>query len=269
MKSGDFEYLSALLKKHSGLALTAEKTYLLESRLLPVSKKHNLSDLSALVGRLRKTSNKDLISEVVEAMTTNESFFFRDTRPFDTLRDVILPPLLEERKMKRRIRIWCAAASSGQEPYSIAIILNELARKLNGWKIEIVGTDISNDILDKAKSGRYSQFEVQRGMPVTLLMKYFTQSDDAWEIQSGIREMVSFKYWNLLDDLSPLGKFDIVFCRNVLIYFDAETKTKVLNNISGLMPKDGMLFLGGAENVLGVTKNFEPVKDQRGVYAVA
>ena len=258
-----------MIKSRSGLVLTPDKSYLLESRLMPVSRKHGLKDLTELVATMRSRNDAALAEEITEAMTTNESFFFRDIKPFDLLRDEVLPPMIEQRAAKKHLRIWCAAASSGQEPYSIAIVLKELGAQLSGWRLDILGTDISKPILDKAKDGKYSQFEVQRGMPIQLLMKYFTKVDESWVIKDEIKNMVQYKYWNLLEDLKPLGGFDIVFCRNVLIYFDAETKGKVLEQISMLMPEDGMLFLGGAETVLGVTDKFKPVPGQRGVYARA
>jgi len=263
----DFEFISTLIKSRSGLVLTPDKSYLLESRLMPVARKHGLKGLDELIGTVRTRKEEALIVEVTEAMTTNESFFFRDIKPFDLLRDEVLPPMLAKRAAKKHLRIWCAAASSGQEPYSIAIVLKELGVKMAGWKIDMTGTDISHDILKKAKAGQYSQFEVQRGMPIQLLLKYFDKKDETWQLKDEIRNMVQYKYWNLLDDLKSLGGFDIVFCRNVLIYFDAPTKGRVLESISKLMPEDGMLFLGGAETVLGVTDRFKPVPGQRGVYA--
>lgn len=267
MSPQDFEFISTLIKSRSGLVLTPDKSYLLESRLMPVARKHGLKGLDDLIGTMRTRKDEALIVEVTEAMTTNESFFFRDIKPFDLLRDHVLPPILEKRAAKKHLRIWCAAASSGQEPYSIAIVLKELGVTMANWKIDMVGTDISHDILKKASDGKYSQFEVQRGMPIQLLLKYFDKQDETWQIKDEIRKMVQYKYWNLLDDLKGLGGFDIVFCRNVLIYFDAETKGRVLESISKLMPEDGMLFLGGAETVLGVTDRFKPVPGQRGVYA--
>jgi chemotaxis protein methyltransferase CheR len=265
----DFEFISTLIKGRSGLVLTPDKSYLLESRLMPVARKHGMKGLDELINAMRTRKEEALYVEVTEAMTTNESFFFRDIKPFDLLRDEVLPPILEKRASQKHLRIWCAAASSGQEPFSIAIVLKELAAKTAGWKLDILGTDISRDILKKAQAGQYSQFEVQRGMPITLLLKYFDKKDETWQIKEDVRKMVQFKYWNLLDDLKGLGGFDIVFCRNVLIYFDAETKGRVLESISKLMPEDGMLFLGGAETVLGVTDRFKPVPGQRGVYARA
>lgn len=269
MNPKDFEFISVLIKARSGLALTPDKSYLLESRLMPVARKHGHAGLDELIDAIRASNDEAMIIEVVEAMTTNESFFFRDTKPFDLLRDDVLPPLLENRASKKHLKIWCAAASSGQEPYSIAIVLKELGAQLAGWNVDILGTDISKDILKKASGGMYSQFEVQRGMPIQLLLKYFDKKDENWEIKPEIKKMVRYKYNNLLESLSPLGSFDVVFCRNVLIYFEAETKGKVLEQIAALMPEDGILFLGGAETVLGVTDKFKPVQGKRGVYARA
>ncbi len=266
MTPGDFDFISGLLRNLSGLVLTQDKAYLLESRLMPIARKNGLQSVEELIELVRSTKKEELITAVMEAMTTNESFFFRDTKPFDLFRDEILPQLMENRASKKSFRIWCAAASSGQEPYSLAMILKDTAAKLTGWRHEIVGTDISKDILDKAKAGVYSQFEVQRGLPIQLLIKYFDKMEDQWQIKADIRNMVTYKYFNLLENLSALGKFDIVFCRNVLIYFDPETKGKVLSGIADLMPDDGLLFLGGAETVLGISDRFRPVKGQRGVY---
>ncbi|MBT4040666.1 MAG: protein-glutamate O-methyltransferase CheR [Rhodospirillales bacterium] len=266
MTPDDFDYISGLLRNLSGLVLTQEKAYLLESRLMPVARKNSLQSVDELIALVRLTKKDELITEIMEAMTTNESFFFRDTKPFDLFRDDILPDLIERRGTTKAFRIWCAAASSGQEPYSLAIILKEAAARLAGWRHEIVGTDISKDILAKASAGIYSQFEVQRGLPIQFLIKYFDKMEDQWQIKPDIRNMVTYKYFNLLDNLTPLGRFDIVFCRNVLIYFDAETKGKVLSCIADLMPEDGLLFLGGAETVLGISERFRPVKGKRGVY---
>ncbi len=266
MAPEDFDYISTLLKSKSGLVLTQDKAYLLESRLMPIARKNDLQSVDDLIGKMRQVSNGELITEVMEAMTTNESFFFRDQKPFDLFRDEVLPGLLERRASTKSFRIWCAAASSGQEPYSLSILLKEAGAQMANWRTEIVGTDISMDILDKAKSGNYTQFEVQRGLPITLLIKYFDKIEDQWQIKPEIRQMVTYKYFNLLDDLKPLGSFDIVFCRNVLIYFDQPTKSKVLEGIANMMPSDGLLFLGGAETVLGITDRFKPVKGQRGIY---
>lgn len=269
MKPEDFDYVSKLVKDRSGLVLTKDKAYLLESRLMPVARKRGMKGLEELVLAIRSRPDEALLREVTEAMTTNESFFFRDIKPFDLFRDNVLPHLIETRNTKRSFRIWCAASSSGQEPYSLAIILKEAAAKMPGWRQEILGTDLSTEMLTKAKAGVYSQFEVQRGLPIQLMVKYFKKQDDMWQIDAGIRSMVQYREYNLLDSLRPLGQFDVVFCRNVLIYFDQPTKKKVLDQIADLMPDDGLLFLGGAETVLGITDKFKPVSGQRGVYCLS
>lgn len=268
MKAEDFQTFATLLKQRSGLSLTEEKSYLLESRLMPVVRRRRLNSLEELAQAIRKGGDEALVTEVVEVMTTNESFFFRDNRPFDQFRDVVLPALLESRASSKRVRIWSAACSSGQEPYSLAMILKEMAPKLSGWRFDIVATDISQDILNKAKGGVYSQFEVQRGLPIQLLVKYFKQVSDGWEIDSAIRSSVQFRYFNLLESMATLGNFDIVFCRNVLIYFDQATKSDVLKRIRAQMPKDGFLYLGGAETVLGLSDQFRPMPGQRGLYEI-
>jgi chemotaxis protein methyltransferase CheR len=267
MRPEDFDFIAKLLKDRSGLVITRDKAYLLESRLTPVARKRGLKGLDDLVASMR-TAGEDLLREVTEAMTTNESFFFRDMKPFDQFKALVLPKLLETRATRRSFRIWSAACSSGQEAYSLAMILKEEGARLAGWKIEIVGTDISNEMLEKAKAGLYSQFEVQRGLPIQFLVKYFKKNNEMWQIDPAIRAMVQYREYNLLHDLKPLGQFDVVFCRNVLIYFDQPTKTRVLDNIVKVMPDDGFLYLGGAETVLGISDKFKPIPEQRGIYAV-
>src|SRR5262249_43293121 len=177
-----------------------------------------------------------------------------------------VPSLLKSRAAQRRLRIWCAAASTGQEPYSLAMILKEMGAHLAGWRIEIVGTDLSHEVLEKAKAGLYSQFEVQRGLPIQLLMKYFTQHGETWQISPEIRSMVQYRPLNLLADFSHLGGFDVVFCRNVLIYFDQVTKVAVLERLARITEHDGFLVLGAAETVVGLTEVFKPLADRRGLY---
>jgi chemotaxis protein methyltransferase CheR len=269
MNTADFELLSGLIKERSGLVLTPDKLYLLESRLTPVARKHEIDGLTGLVANLRTRTDDKILTDVVEAMTTNESFFFRDTHMFDTFRDEVLPALIAARQATKRLRIWCAAASSGQEPYSIAMILKEMGARLAGWKIDILGTDISHDILARAKSGLYTQFEVQRGVPTMFLLTYFDRAGEQWQIKDAVRAMVEYRYFNLLDPLSMLGKFDVVFCRNVLIYFDDATKSRVLDAVAGMLPPDGVLLLGGAESVLGLCKAFESSIGQRGIYRLS
>ncbi len=266
MNKESLAHYCALVKKESGLVLSEEKGYLLESRLMPVARKYKLADLDELATASQKAGSTEMVREIVDAMTTNESFFFRDITPFDQFRDYVLPKLIENRGDKKHIRIWSAACSNGQEPYSLAIVLKEAGPKLAGWRIDIVATDISREVLTRAKAGVYSQFEVQRGLPITLLVKYFKQDGDKWRIDPALRAMVSFQEFNLLDEMRALGKFDIIFCRNVLIYFDQETKTMVLNRMSGILPPDGHLVLGGAETVLGMTDKFVSIKGQRGLY---
>jgi chemotaxis protein methyltransferase CheR len=266
VKQQDYEFLRKLLKDRSGLMLSAEKHYLIESRLLPIARKAGQLNLDDLVAKLRGPDAEPLIVEVAEAMTTNESFFFRDKVPFDDFRGTIMPALLSARAASRRIRIWCAAAATGQEPYSLAICLKEMSKELKGYNVEILATDFSTQVLEKAKSGIYTQFEVQRGLSILLLIKYFSQQGELWQIAPEIRGMVKYMPLNLLDDFSHLGKFDLVFCRNVLIYFDQATKTNVLDRIAGVTERDGFLVLGGAETVLGLTEKFKPVPQKHGLY---
>jgi chemotaxis protein methyltransferase CheR len=261
----DYEYLRKLLKDHSGLDLSADKQYLIESRLLPLSRKCGLPGIGELVQKM-KSGSSTIIAQVVEAMTTNETFFFRDKIPFEHFRDSIMPELLKARTARRSIRIWCAAGSTGQEPYSLAMSLKEMGAALAGWRIEIIATDLSQEVLEKSKSGIYSQFEVQRGLPIQLLVKYFKQNGELWQISPDIRAMVQHRQLNLLHDFSQLGAFDVVFCRNVLIYFDQDTKINIFGRLARVMEGDGFLVLGAAETVVGLTDVFKPFPDKRGLY---
>ena len=265
MTPPDYEYLRKLLKDHSGLDLSADKQYLIESRLLPLARKAGLSGISDLVQNM-KNGPASQVAQVVEAMTTNETFFFRDKVPFDHFRETIMPELLKARSGRKAIRIWCAAGSTGQEPYSLAMCLKEMAAALAGWRVEILATDLSQEVLEKSRAGIYSQFEVQRGLPIQLLVKYFTQIGELWQINSELRAMVQHKQLNLLQDFSHLGKFDVIFCRNVLIYFDQETKINVFERMAKVIEPDGILTLGAAESVVGITDAFRPCPDKRGLY---
>lgn len=267
MTREDFEFVAELVKRHSGLALTADKAYLVESRLAPIAVKIGMKGLPDLLAALRAGRDLSLPKAVADAMTTNETSFFRDTTPFTLFREKVLPSLLEKRAGTKSIRIWCAAASTGQEPYSLAMILREQADRLKGWKVEIVGTDICAKVLDRARQGVYSAFEVQRGLSTAHLQRHFTKAGDAWAIAPEVKAMVSFREFKLLDSLRSLGQFDIVFCRNVLIYFDFQTKARVLGEIGRIMPDDGRLFLGGAETVFGISDAFLVVAGCRGVFA--
>ncbi|MGJ4942983.1 CheR family methyltransferase [Bradyrhizobium sp. HKCCYLS1011] len=261
----DYEFLRKLLKERSGLDLSSDKQYLVESRLLPVARRTGLAGITELVQKM-KSGAEALTSEVVEAMTTNETFFFRDKIPFDHLRDAILPALIQSRANRRSLRIWSAASSTGQEPYSIAMCLREYGPALSGWRIEIVATDLSQEVLEKSKAGLYSQFEVQRGLPIQLLVKYFTQLGEVWQLSADIRGMVQHRQLNLLQDFSHLGKFDVIFCRNVLIYFDQETKGAIFERLAKVLEPDGTLILGAAESVVGITDTFRPSQERRGLY---
>jgi chemotaxis protein methyltransferase CheR len=253
------------LKDHSGLDLSADKQYLIESRLLPLSRKSGLPGISELVQKM-KGGSASLIAQVVEAMTTNETFFFRDKVPFDHFRDSIMPEIMKARANRKSIRIWCAAGSTGQEPYSLAMALKEMGAALAGWRVEIIATDLSQEVLEKSKAGIYSQFEVQRGLPIQLLVKHFKQSGEFWQISSEIRAMVQHRQLNLLHDFSQLGMFDVIFCRNVLIYFDQDTKINIFGRLAKVMEPDGFLVLGAAETVVGLTDVFKPFPDKRGLY---
>ena len=261
----DYEFLRKLLKERSGLDLSPDKQYLVESRLIPLARKVGLPGISELVQKMRAGSEA-LTSDVVEAMTTNETFFFRDKIPFDHLRDTMMPALLQARASRRSLRIWCAASSTGQEPYSIAMCLKELGAALAGWRVEIIGTDLSQAVLEKSRAGIFSQFEVQRGLPIQLLVKHFTQVGELWQINADIRAMVQYRQLNLLHDFAQLGTFDVIFCRNVLIYFDQETKVRIFERLAKAVEPDGFMVLGAAESVVGISDAFRPYPERRGLY---
>lgn len=261
----DFDFLCDLLKRKSGLALTTEKRYLVESRLSILCRRNNIPDLVNLVALLRTGRDRKLEDAVVEAMTTNETLFFRDRTPFDQFRNVVMPELLARRDVQP-IRIWCAAVSTGQEAYSLAMILDDMAPQLGGRRVEIVGTDISQEVLDKARAGSYSQFEVQRGLPVQALVKHFTQVGDQWRVSDRLKQMIRLQLFNLLDDPAPLGQFDVIFCRNVLIYFDLPTKAKVFKSLAGRLKPHGVVLLGAAETALGISEALTPDRVNRGLY---
>jgi chemotaxis protein methyltransferase CheR len=263
--SSAFDRLRIFLSRASGLSLDAEKAYFAESRLQPLMQREKLADIDALVARIGSDPYSGFAREVVNAMTTNETFFFRDRTPFDNFRNIVLPALLEARKDVRRIRIWCAACSTGQEPYSLAMILDEEAQKLTGWQIGILATDLSSSVVADAREGFYSQFEVQRGLPISLLLRYFAQAGDRWRINEHLRSRVRFEEFNLLSDYGELGHFDVIFCRNVLIYFDVPTKQAVLAKMARALAPDGYLFMGAAETVVGLTEAFTPHAEHRSI----
>lgn len=269
MSPSDHAFLTTLLRDRSGLRLHGDKQYLIDSRLLPVARRHGLTVIEDLIRLARGAGSEAVRLDIVEAMTTNETFFFRDKLPFEQFTDVMLPHLLPARSNRKRLRIWCAACSTGQEPYSIAILLKEMAHKLAGWKVEILASDISREVLAKAEAGTYTQFEVQRGLPINLLVKYFRQIGDMWQLDAGIRSMVTFRHFNLLDDFAPLGMFDVVLCRNVLIYFDQELKASMLDRLADAVARDGYISLGAAETVIGLSRRLQVIEGQRALFQPA
>lgn len=269
MQAQDFQYLSTILKQRSGLALTDDKAYLIESRLLPIARSQNLQDIAQLCNLLRIRNNEALLTEITEAMTTNESSFYRDIKPYESFRTVVLPMLMARPLASKTMRIWSSACSTGQEPYTISMCLKEEGAKLAGWNFEIIATDLAKKVIEKAKEGIYSQFEAQRGLPIQILMKYFTSlPDTSWQIKDIIRSTVQFKQQNLLTDYGLLGKFDIVFCRNVLIYFDEPTKAQITEKMARCLTPGGILIIGATESLIDPRGLFEPMENFRGAYKV-
>ncbi len=256
--------IAAHVQARSGLALGPEKAYLVETRLAPILKREQLPNLGALAARIGRS--EALSRAVVEAMTTNESLFFRDGSPFKHLREQALPALHRVRAPGQGLRMWSAAASTGQEAYSIAITVQEAAL---GRPVEILGTDIATGPLERARTGLYSPFEVQRGLTGEHLARHFAREGDQWRVSPALRAMVGFREWNLLAALSPLGQFDVVFCRNVLIYFDAPTKARVFGAIRRQMAPDGLLYLGASESPIGLSDGFVRAVQDCGVYRLA
>jgi chemotaxis protein methyltransferase CheR len=263
-----FDIVARLVKARSGLVLTPDKLYMLETRLLPLLRQEGIASLDALAHRLaRGAAEEALARAVTDALTTNETSFFRDGTPFEHLRQA-LPALAAARPPGATLRVWSAACSTGQEAYSVAMLATELGTALGGRRVEILGTDIAADIVARAREGLFTQFEVQRGLAVQRLVRFFQKDSDGvrWRIAPALRAMARFERWNLLDDPRPLGRFDVIFCRNVLIYFDPPTKSQVLALLAGRLAPDGYLYLGGAETVLGLTDRLAAVPGQRGVH---
>ena len=259
-----FDEVATLVRSRSGLVLGPDKLYLVDTRLNAIVRRLGLGDYTALIPQLRH--DRALQDEVVEALTTNETLFFRDTKPFDHLRAVVLPRLHAERPAGMPLRIWSAAASTGQEAYSLAMLVSELGAVLHGRTVQILGTDIARLPLARAREGFYSQFEVQRGLPARLLVKYFAKEAEGWRLIKPIRDMAEFREWNLLGNPSPLGRFDVIFCRNVLIYFDPPTKARVLDMLATCLAPGGLLYLGGAETINGLGCAMRPVPGEHFVF---
>jgi chemotaxis protein methyltransferase CheR len=262
----DFDHFCQLVRARSGLVLGPDKAYLLKARLDGIVKSEGLADVPALLALIRRAPREAVIERCVNALATHESSFFRDGTPFEVLAKTVLPELIAARAQTRALRIWCAACSSGQEPYSVAIVLKELSHRLAGWNLEIVASDFSRPILERARAATYSDFEVRRGLSPERLARWFEQTPEGYRPVAAIRDMVSFRPHNLLDSAAALGSFDIIFCRNVLIYFDGERKQKVLGELSRALSRDGTLFLGSAESIIGLPTALEPAPGLRGLF---
>jgi chemotaxis protein methyltransferase CheR len=263
-----YEFFYNLTRERSGLILGDEKRYLIDGRLQSIALAEGVSTVLDLLEKLRQgAASEALIHRCVEAMTTHETSFFRDHTPFDQLSDIIIPEILERNAKKRSFRIWSAACSTGQEPYSIAMTINRHIAAFAGWNIEIVATDLTEDALSQARLGHYTSFEIHRGLSDTLIEENFRKYDEnTWEVDPELKTWLKFRTHNLLDSYVGLGTFDIVFCRNVLIYFNRATKTEVLAKIGNVMNPEAYLVLGSAETVVGLTSAFQIVKGRRGIY---
>jgi len=258
----DYNFLSALLHSHSGLNLGAGKEYLLESRLPPVAHAHGFASLDEMILSLRVRPHQQLVKAVCDAMLTGETMFFRDTAPFEMMRERIFPELVARcRERGTPMRIWSAAAASGQEAYSLAMLITEMESTFAEVPVEILATDFAAAPLNRARRGVYSQIEVQRGLPVQLLLKYFTRVEDGYRISDEVRRCIKFREFNLLDSYAGLGKFDLVLCRNVLIYFDAALKKSVMERMADVLYPGGYFFLGGTETSFGVTDKIVRLPD--------
>jgi chemotaxis protein methyltransferase CheR len=252
-----FDFVRTLLRTEAGIVVEPGKEYLVDARLLPVARSQGLDSVDALVRVIRSGRTPALRRVVLDAMTTNETTFFRDVQPFEALQTTILPRLIEARSTRRELRIWYAASSTGQEPYSVSMIVRDQFPELLTWKLEQVGTDISRPALERARAGRYSQLEVNRGLPAKMLVKFFRKEEREWLISDDIRRMVQFEELNLNAAWPPRGRFDIVFMRNVMIYFDVEAKKRILGNVYDMLAPDGYLFLGAAETTFNLDNRFQ------------
>jgi len=268
MKQDDVAYLAQLLRRRSGILIGQSKPQLIESRLAPVMRRFGFKHIGALVAELRHGRDA-LARAVIDAMTTNESSFFRDRAAFELFRESILPELLARRSRTRRLRLWCAACAAGQEAYSIAMILDDLKLAAQGWNVDLIATDINSEMIARAEQGLYSHFEVQRGLPIRRLVDHFMQEGSSWRISEALRRMVTFRPFNLLDSFGWLDDVDVVFCRNVLMYLDRKAKVGVLDKLSEIIAPDGYLLLGPVESAQGLSSAFVPALDLPGVYAIA
>lgn len=259
-------YLCGVVFRLSGIVLGSDKAYLVESRLLPVARKHGFHSLDDLARAVQTNPGPRLVGEVVDAMTTNETYFFRDQKPFDQFRRVVLPHLAAGLNGRKEIRVWCAACSTGQEPYSLQMVWQEEAARYPGVTLKIVASDLSAHALERARLGIYSQFEVQRGLPIQMLLRFFTQHGDNWEVKDSLRQHIDFRPFNLLDDYRALGRFDFIACRNVLIYFNEATKRDIVTRQAALLNPKGVYMTGSTESLLGFTDRYTDFPGERGIY---
>jgi chemotaxis protein methyltransferase CheR len=266
ISEADFNYVREFVYQKAAIVLEDSKAYLVESRLQPLAKKEGFASLGELIEQLRAQRTNGLHWNVIEAMTTNETYFFRDIHPFELLRQHVLPELIKKRFQERKLHIWCAAASSGQEPYSILMILREHFPELASWHINLVASDISRQMLERCGEGRYSQLEVNRGLPASLLIKYFQKIGTEWRIKDELRSMIHRLQMNLAEPWPALPPMDVIFIRNVLIYFDHETKKQILGWLRKILKPDGYLFLGGAETTLNIDESFKRAQIDKGAY---
>lgn len=265
--TSEFDFVREMIRKKSGIVLEAGKEYLVEARLTTLARQQKLDSVSTLIDRVKASSADPLHKLVVDAMTTNETSFFRDVHPFEALKKVVIPALVASRNIGKSLTIWCGASSTGQEPYTIAMTLRESIPDIDQWKITMIATDLSTEMIARSKAGRYNQIEVNRGLPATLMVKYFTKQGLEWEISPKLRSMIDFREMNLLTPWPSMPPLDIVFMRNVLIYFDAETKKDILRRVRGLLRPDGYLFLGSAETTMGLDEGYERMQlEKSGCY---
>jgi chemotaxis protein methyltransferase CheR len=267
LSNAECDFIRMLVRQHAGIVLEEEKAYLVETRLFALARREGFASAESLLEKFRAQPANCLQTKVIEALTTNETSFFRDVQPFEALRQVVLPQLLERRAKERQLFIWCGAASSGQEPYSLAMLLREHFPTLTTWNVRLLATDLSQEILERARRGVYSQVEVNRGLSAQLLVKYFDRRGLEWHIKDDIRRMVEYRQLNLIEPWQSLLNPDIVLMRNVLIYFDVDTKRTILGKVRRILRPDGYLFLGGAETTMNLDDAFERVAlDRSGCY---
>lgn len=269
ISANDFNYISKLVLEMSAIVLEPGKEYLVESRIQPLALKEGFASIEELVKKMQVNPRNGFCAKVVEAMTTNETSFFRDIHPFETLKGFVFPDLIEKRKDTKELNIWCGASSSGQEPYTLAILMRENFPQLQSWKINYMASDISNEMLDRCRNGVYSQLEVNRGLPATMMVKYFERHGTEWQVKEDMRKMIDFRITNLSGNWPIMPKLDLVMMRNVLIYFDVEMKKTILGKIKKLLRPDGYMFLGAAETTLNLDESFERMNyKQSGCYRI-